>query len=184
MTITNHISDAHKTNRKTVLALIVVSRNCGKRGHQTKKDLAKKKIAHTSGEDNVDYASFEFFPSIIDWIACDTWLLLRRSQWSKSPCAIYSIINNRGSDAVQQPRKLNTFWCLPISFMSLISFINSLLCSSFAFSREKKYILISHDNKHWKQYYEQLHHVFSKDYYNTRNLSFMWFKNLKGEHPI
>lgn len=130
--------------------LNVLSRNCGKRGHQKKKDLAKNS---TSGENNVDYVSFESFPSIIDWIACDTWLLLRRSQWSKSPCAIYSIINNRGSDAVQQPRKLNTFWCLPISFMSLISFINSLLCSSFAFSRENIYGLIIPDNKHWKQYY-------------------------------
>ena len=71
MTITNHISDAHKTNRKTektALALIVVlldvlSRNCAKRGHQKKKDLAKNS---TSGENNVDYVSFESFPSIID----------------------------------------------------------------------------------------------------------------------
>ena len=60
-----HIKQIEKL-KKTALALIgvflkVLSRNCGKRGQK----LKEKKYS-TSGENNVDYASFEFFPSIID----------------------------------------------------------------------------------------------------------------------
>ena len=62
-----HIKQIEKL-KKTALALFdsgflkVLSGNCGKRGHQTEGSRKNS----TSDENNVDYASFEFFPSIID----------------------------------------------------------------------------------------------------------------------
>ena len=67
-----------------------------------------------------------------------TWALLCRSQWSKSPWAIYSTMSRIGLVVVQQPKKLRTFWCFPTLFMSSISSINSFFSSSFAFSGDNK----------------------------------------------
>ena len=67
-----------------------------------------------------------------------TWALLCRSQWSRSPWAIYSTMSRIGLVVVQQPKKLRTFWCFPTFFMSSISSINSFLSSSLAFSGDNK----------------------------------------------
>ena len=67
-----------------------------------------------------------------------TWALLCRSQWSKSPWAIYSTMSRIGLVVVQQPKKLRTFWCFPTLFMSSMSSINSFFSSSLAFSGDNK----------------------------------------------
>ena len=76
--------------------------------------------------------------SVDDYLICNTWLLLCRSQWSKSPWAMYSIMSRIGFVVVQHPKKLRTFWCFPTFFMSSISSINSLFSSSLAFSGDNK----------------------------------------------
>ena len=97
-----------------------------------------------------DFFSFHYLPHlrVIPWLnrgiiyqfvtIFNTWRLLCRSQWSKSPWAMYSIMSRIGLVVVQHPKKLRTFWCFPTFFMSSISSINSFLSSSLAFSGNNK----------------------------------------------